>query len=360
MGSNAAGRKSSPLELMILGALRYTGRGWTFDDLEEATGISEETHRRFYHQFIIVGSTILFKKYVVQPTNNEEAQQHMHEMEQAGLHGAVGSTDATHVVIEKCAHRLTNNHLGGKMKHTARTYNITVNHRRRILSTTTGHPSRWNDKTLVRFDKFVSGIHDGSILEDVEFELLERNEEGDIVTIKYKGAWLIVDNGYLRWAVTVPPIKISSDQTELRWSQWMESIRKDVECCFGIMKGRWRVLKSGIRLHGVDAADRVWMTCCALHNWLLEIDGLDEHWENGVPSSWEGESGQFRAGDTPFAINRLYDTSAMGAGIDRIHNGTPDTSAMGAGTAPNINVNTDEGLSQTSNNTRIVRNLSLI
>ena len=225
------------------------------------------------------------------------------------------------------------------MKHTARTYNITVNHRRRILSTTTGHPSRWNDKTLVRFDKFVSGIHDGSILEDVEFELLERNEEGDIVTIKYKGAWLIVDNGYLRWAVTVPPFKISRDQGELLWSQWIESIRKDVECCFGIMKGRWRILKSGIRLHGVDAADQVWMTCCALHNWLLEIDGLDEHWENGVPSSWEGESGQFLAGDTPFAINRLYDTSAMGAGT-----------LAGTGT-PNINVNTDD--------TRIVRNLSL-
>jgi len=34
-------------------------------------------------------------------------------------------------------------------------YNVTVNHRHCILSTTAGHPSHWNDKTLVLFDEFV-------------------------------------------------------------------------------------------------------------------------------------------------------------------------------------------------------------
>ena len=41
-----------PLELLVLGSLRYLGRGWTFDDLEEATGISEESHRVFFRRFI--------------------------------------------------------------------------------------------------------------------------------------------------------------------------------------------------------------------------------------------------------------------------------------------------------------------
>ena len=51
MGCNCAGKQSSPIELMILGSLRYLGRGWTFDDLEEATAVGEESHRRFFHQF---------------------------------------------------------------------------------------------------------------------------------------------------------------------------------------------------------------------------------------------------------------------------------------------------------------------
>ena len=28
--------------------------------------------------------------------------------------------------------------------------------------------------------------------------------------------------------------------------------------------------------NGVDSVDSVWLTCCALHNWLLELDGLTD------------------------------------------------------------------------------------
>jgi hypothetical protein len=52
-------------------------------------------------------------------------------------------------------------------------------------------------------------------------------------------------------------------------------MRKDVECTFSILKGRWRILKAGVRIHVVDGVDDVWLTCCALHNWLLDIDGLN-------------------------------------------------------------------------------------
>jgi hypothetical protein len=63
-------------------------------------------------------------------------------------------------------------------------------------------------------------------------------------------------------------------------------MRKDVECTFGILKGRWRILKSGVYLKSAVGIDPVWFTCCALHNWLLEVDGLDEQWESGVASDW--------------------------------------------------------------------------
>jgi hypothetical protein len=42
------------------------------------------------------------------------------------------------------------------------------------------------------------------------------------------------------------------------------------------------VLKSGIRLFGTVVPDKVFLTCCALHISLLEIDGLDQKWEDGV------------------------------------------------------------------------------
>ena len=60
------------------------------------------------------------------------------------------------------------------------------------------------------------------------------------------------------------------------------------------IKGQFQILKSGIRLLGVLKVDDVWKTCCALHNWLLEIDGISTVWENGVHvvvSDWDGPMG---------------------------------------------------------------------
>ena len=43
-GKKCNNKRSSPVELLVLGSLRYLGRGWTFDDIEEATAISKEVH----------------------------------------------------------------------------------------------------------------------------------------------------------------------------------------------------------------------------------------------------------------------------------------------------------------------------
>ena len=45
---NACNQPGIPLDSLILGALRYLGRGWTFDDKAEAAGVSEESHRFFF------------------------------------------------------------------------------------------------------------------------------------------------------------------------------------------------------------------------------------------------------------------------------------------------------------------------
>eukprot|EP00804_Cyclotella_cryptica_P005982 CCRYP_000240-RA/>CCRYP_000240-RA protein AED:0.35 eAED:0.35 QI:0/-1/0/1/-1/1/1/0/141 len=132
---------------------------------------------------------------------------------------------------------------------------------------------------MVLFDRFVKGIKDGDHLGDVEFKLLERRSNGEIATVKYTGGYVIVDNGYLRWSATAPPFKVTNIITEIRWSKCVKLMRKDVECGFGILKGQWRILKTGIRIQGVEAVEEMWFTCSALHNWQLQIDGLDTDWD---------------------------------------------------------------------------------
>jgi hypothetical protein len=373
--------ETTPISLLLLTSLRYLGRGWTFDDLSENTSISQETIRVFFHSFIAFGSTVLYTEYIRPPTTCDEARHHTSEYSMAGFPGAIGSTDATHIMLERVQYRLRQTHIGFKMSHTARTYNITVNHRRQILATTAGHPARWNDKTLALFDTFMTDLKDGHIMNDMFFNLYEENggnttqQNPTVVTRTYQGAWLLVDNGYLAWPTTVPPIKTTSSRIEIRFSGWLESMRKDVECTFGILKGRWRILKTGIRLSGVDSADKIFLTCCALHNWLLETDGFTNNWNNGIPASdpsvpssdWDGPLGEHDPDDfavIPRAIMNLhnpvamrsYDLSGMGPGADTVL--AADTN--------NSNVSEDIPLDEAHNNNStsnsgatLVRSLSL-
>jgi len=156
--NNKKYKKVSPIEILLLGSLRYLGRGWTFDDVRDVTYISRDFHEKFFHQFVTFGVTVLYPTNESVPQTVEELQDCENEYDIAGFPGCIGSTDATHIPLEKVCVSLRQAHLGFKSKSTMRTYNLTCNHRRKILHTTSGHPGRWNDKTLVRFDSFMSNL----------------------------------------------------------------------------------------------------------------------------------------------------------------------------------------------------------
>ena len=301
---DATGSSPSNIKLLILGCLRYMGRAWTLDDVYEANGISINTNRDFMLCFIEYGSTVLYRKWVLDPTLNRDVSEQERIFQQAGFDGCIGSSDATHIPMLKCPHWAQIAHKGFKLSVPARTYNATVDHSRRILGSTMGHPGTWNDKTLILFDELICNVKNGKIPNDYTFTLKERNERGQIVEALYEGVWFMVDNGYLSWSCTVPPDSNGTTYDVIRFSEWLESMRKDVECVFGIMKGRFCILRYGLRFHSLAACDKMWLTCCSLHNMLLEVDGLDKNWENGVRSDWERmHSNSIR--NLPFAIQRL-------------------------------------------------------
>lgn len=291
---DCTGKHSTPIELLLLGILRYLGRGWTIDDVEEQTSISKTTLFRFLGVYLRFGSTHLYHKHVNLPKTQEQLDDAGNEFAAAGFHGAFGSMDATHIGMGKCENKLRNHHSSFKETKPARTYNATCNHRRRILSTTLGHPGRWNDKTLVLFDPLARMLsyddQDGGLFGNNQFELYELGDDGVTVFKRsYRGSWILCDNGYLRRASMIPPSKTYSTIAEKNFSKWLESMRKDIECTFGILKGRWRILKCGTEIHGHKRTDQVWLTCCALHNFLLVEDGLDNNWEIDYYLGPEGE-----------------------------------------------------------------------
>jgi Plant transposon protein len=103
--------------------------------------------------------------------------------------------------------------------------------------------------------------------------------------VPYKGAYLLTDNGYARWRIMQCPIKSSTNMNELKWSTRLESVRKDVECTFGILKGRFQILRSRILFHSQKKVDNIFVSACILHNMNLRGDNLDTRWKDDA--NWE-------------------------------------------------------------------------
>ena len=140
--------------LFVLTFLRYLGRGWTLDDLQESTVINKETIWAFLLQFIEFGSTVLYNQHVSSLDTSEIVKDCEAEYKHAGFPGCIGSADASHIIIERCSYWLHQLHLGYKSSFTVRTYSITVNHQRHILGSIKGHPACFNDKTLLAVQTF--------------------------------------------------------------------------------------------------------------------------------------------------------------------------------------------------------------
>jgi Plant transposon protein. len=132
----------------------------------------------------------------------------------------------------------------------------------------------YNDKTIARLDPLFDLFReDGSPLKNLRW-YSEKQQNG---RKEHRGAYMICDGGYHEWACLVPPYKHQLLGTALeKWSQKVESMRKDVECVFGILKKRFLLLKHPIRLHDPEQIHRAFLTCCVLHNILLDYDLYDE------------------------------------------------------------------------------------
>ena len=87
-----------------------------------------------------------------------------------------------------------------------------------------------------------------------------------------RGAAALCDSGYHAWAQTVCGFKHASSKERMQWSARCESARKQVECVFGSMKTRFRILKLPMlynRGEPISKIDHIFRTCCIFHNLLM-------------------------------------------------------------------------------------------
>lgn len=257
--------------------LRLLGRGLTLDDIEDLSCIPSSTVWLCFHQFISKFSEVMRPLHIKLPVGNE-LKEVMDCYNRMGFPGVIGSVDSTHLKWKRCPVELTNLNSSKEGGPVLR-WQCVVTHARKIISISGPYYGVSNDIIISRFDDFLQKLSAREIYDDVVYNVFVDN----IIQQQYKGVHLLCDGGYNKESYLIDPVAFRTNKSEVYWSEWLESIRKDVECTFGILKCRFRILDHSFELQSKEDIDYVFVTCCILHNMLLSMDGLDVfEWENNV------------------------------------------------------------------------------
>jgi len=232
-------RKASveiPTYIKVMICLRILGRGECQDSISEFCGVSETHCDTIFKQFIC-NFRFHFQKELIKLPEGEELEQVMGDYAKLGLPGTIGSVDVTHCILDKCPAEFANL-CKGKEKKPTLAFEVVVSHRKKILSISKGEFGSYNDKTICRMDPFLVNVMNRRMYTDVAFFIYDKAGNERVM----KGVHLICDNGYHKVPTLVCPLTFRTDMQEVFWSEWVESVRKDVECLFGIMKKRFKIL----------------------------------------------------------------------------------------------------------------------
>ena len=252
-------------ELLVLGTLAMLGGTLhSFRQLKPLTHICASDHSNFYLSFVRHLASISHE-YVFMPRTPEELQQIMRRYEEVGLPGAAGSLDVVHVKRANCPAG-DYNRSKGKESYPSLAFECITDFDRRILGVFGPQFGCNNDKHIVKIDHNVHMLSNGW-LSSVEWNYYGHDEQ----ICSSKGVYVICDNGYISWPTTICPFMGSrmNGRLEDYFSSNIESVRKDVECVFGILKGRWASLDQGFKYREVKTCGDIFLTCAVLHNMML-------------------------------------------------------------------------------------------
>ena len=258
------------LELRILGVLKVIGHNAPFRTLQSDTNISDKEHRLFFKKFINCMFSIK-EDYICYPTTQDDLDTVMVRYADNFLPGCGGSVDVVHVKWSNCPAEDVNR-AKGKEGFPSLAFKVVTGFDRQVSGVSIAHFGTQNDTHIVRLDEIIKLLRN-SWYRDVEWKLSD--EHGN--TRDKTGVYLICDGGYIRWPELICPYKHEPVSSQKGYfSAKIESVRKDVECVFGIIKKRWRILDYGIRFRDMKYVEKAFTVCCMLHNDMLtEMESRD-------------------------------------------------------------------------------------
>ncbi|GKC59919.1 ALP1-like protein isoform X1 [Tanacetum coccineum] len=91
----------------------------------------------------------------------------------------------------------------------------------------------------------------------------------------YRKCYYLADGIYPAWSTFVKTFSVARDEKTLKFKRVQEAARKDIERAFGVLQGRWGIIRQPARAMQINILKRIMYCCIILHNMILEDEGFE-------------------------------------------------------------------------------------
>ncbi|XP_055590338.1 uncharacterized protein LOC129752840 [Uranotaenia lowii] len=235
-------------------ALRMLAYGASADSLDENLRVGKSTSLEILRKFC-EGITELFASEYLRSPNPSEISKLRAENSERGFPGMVGSIDCMHWRWKNCP-SAWKGQFQGKGQTATIVLEVVASKNCYIWHSFFGCPGTNNDLNVLYRSPLIAKIVKENFL-GPPFSV------GDHL---YETGYLLGDGIYPDYPVFVKTVKAPKTAKQVLFAKHQEGVRKDVERCFGILQGVWRILQVPCRLWDRKTMSQIMETCIILHN----------------------------------------------------------------------------------------------
>jgi len=280
-----SGKTSFCKEIRILAALRYiAAEEETLHNLRDQSGMSKEEMSKTLTAFVDALLATYEESWLRLPMHKEVHTSYSRR----GFAGCIGCIDCTHMKWPGCPAAWRYHFQGPKEPTPAIVMEAVVDGNLYCWSLQAERPATNNDITVLQYSPLMNSLLDGKIPE----EQFSFNLAGET----FHQPYVLGDGIYPKWPVIVRPLGYAKPgSNEAHFSDCQDRVRKDVERFFGVLKGRFRILRGGIAHHQWQTATKICKACVILHNMI--VDWQIQRKQMGDIQDYESIVDEFNQGD---------------------------------------------------------------
>jgi len=263
------------LDLYVACCLRILATGNSFKQEELWSGISAQSLHAFFDEFIKFYGETVFERHVHMP-DGETLTRYERIEALCGFPGAFGNVDGTNLL---CCKYPFGRQWPAKSKHKMKNQTsinvlVIVSPTGEALHVSQIYPGATNDSKIARQDDVIRGLCSNPEYRDFRYCVFTREGE----KVEKTGAYLKADGGfgYDRRLLSTFRIVIDESDNEGFFNDVLESRRSMVECFFGRLKARFKLVKNGFYQQSLRKIHLIVRTAIALMNILTRYDRIHE------------------------------------------------------------------------------------